>query len=34
MTERLYGSIKKEEIYMVGNDPDEPSAREEIGRDY
>lgn len=34
ITERLYGSIKQEEIYLMGNDPDETSAREEIGRGY
>ena len=32
LTERFYGSIKQEEIYLVGNYPDEISAREEIGR--
>ncbi len=32
ITERFYGSIKQEEIYLVGNYPDELSAREEIGR--
>jgi putative transposase len=32
ITERFYGSIKQEEIYLVGNYPDERSAREEIGR--
>ena len=32
LTERFYGSIKQEEIYRVGNYPDEISAREEIGR--
>ena len=32
ITERFYGSIKQEEIYLVGNYPDEKSAREEIGR--
>lgn len=32
ITERFYGSIKQEEIYLVGNYPDEVSAREEIGR--
>lgn len=30
MTERFYGTIKQEEIYWVGNYPDEPSAREEL----
>lgn len=32
LTERFYGTIKQEEIYLVGNYPDELSAREEIGR--
>jgi len=32
ITERFYGSIKQEEIYLVGNYPDERTAREEIGR--
>ncbi len=32
ITERFYGTIKQEEIYRVGNYPDERSAREEIGR--
>ncbi len=32
VTERFYGSIKQEEIYLVGNYPDEITAREEIGR--
>ena len=32
ITERFYGSIKQEEIYVVGNYPDEISAREEIGQ--
>jgi putative transposase len=32
LTERFYGSIKQEEIYLVGNYPDQISAREEIGR--
>lgn len=32
ITERFYGSIKQEEIYLVGNYPDEVSAREEISR--
>ncbi len=32
ITERFYGTIKQEEIYLVGNYPDEQSAREEIGR--
>lgn len=31
-TERFYGTVKQEEIYLVGNYPDETSAREEIGR--
>ena len=32
ITERFYGTVKQEEIYLVGNYPDELSAREEIGR--
>lgn len=32
ITERFYGTIKQEEIYLVGSYPDEISAREEIGR--
>lgn len=32
ITERFYGTIKQEEIYLVGSYPDERSAREEIGR--
>jgi putative transposase len=32
ITERFYGTIKQEEIYLVGNYPDERSAWEEIGR--
>ena len=32
LTERFYGTIKQEEIYLVGNYPDEVSAKEEIGR--
>lgn len=32
ITERFYGTIKQEEVYLVGNYPDEQSAREEIGR--
>jgi putative transposase len=32
LTERFYGSIKQEEIYLVGNYLDEISAQEEIGR--
>lgn len=32
ITERFYGTVKQEEIYLVGNYPDEMSAREEIGR--
>lgn len=32
LTERFYGTIKQEEIYLVGNYPDEISAREEISR--
>lgn len=31
-TERFYGTIKQEEIYLVGNYPDEQSANEEIGK--
>lgn len=31
LTERFYGTVKQEEIYLVGNYPDERSAREEIG---
>ncbi|MGZ8497137.1 MAG: hypothetical protein ACXW5W_01900 [Candidatus Binatia bacterium] len=31
LTERSCGSIKQEEIYLVGNYPDEISAREELG---
>jgi len=32
LTERFYGTIKQEEIYLVGNYPDEISAKAEIGR--
>lgn len=32
ITERFYGTVKQEEIYLVGNYLDERSAREEIGR--
>ena len=32
LTERFYGTVKQEEIYLVGNYPDEQSGREEIGR--
>lgn len=32
LTERFYGTIKQEEIYVVGNYPDAISAKEEIGR--
>jgi putative transposase len=32
LTERFYGTVKQEEIYLVGNYPDEISAREEISR--
>lgn len=32
ITERFYGTLKQEELYLVGNYPDELSAREEIGR--
>lgn len=31
-TERFFGTIKQEEIYLVGSYPDEISAREEITR--
>jgi putative transposase len=31
LTERFYGTVKPEEIYLVGNYPDEISAREELG---
>ena len=31
LTERFYGTVKQEEIYLVGNYPDELSAREELG---
>lgn len=31
LTERFYGTVKQEEIYLVGNYPDEISAREELG---
>jgi putative transposase len=31
ITERFYGSLKQEEVYVVGNYPDARSAREEIG---
>ena len=34
LTERFDGSLKQEEAYVVGNDPDEHSAHEEIGQDY
>ncbi len=30
--ERFFGTIKQEEAYLVGNYPDETSAREELGR--
>tara|TARA_B100001059_G_C17575308_1_gene447102 strand:+ start:229 stop:705 length:477 start_codon:yes stop_codon:yes gene_type:complete len=33
ITERFYGTIKQEEIFVVGSYPDETSAREEI-EDY
>jgi len=32
ITERFYGTVKQQEIYLVGNYPDELSAGEEIGR--
>lgn len=32
ITERFYGTIKQEEIYLVGQYPDEQSAREEVGQ--
>jgi putative transposase len=32
LTERFYGTVKQEEIYLVGNYPDETSARDEIRR--
>jgi transposase InsO family protein len=32
LTERFYGTVKQEEIYLVGNYPDEISAKEEICR--
>lgn len=32
LTERFYGTVKQEEIYLVGNYPDETSAREEVAR--
>jgi putative transposase len=32
LTERFYGTIKQEEIYLVGNYPDEISAKDEIRR--
>jgi putative transposase len=32
LTERFYATVKQEEIYLVGNYPDEQSAREELGR--
>jgi len=32
ITERFYGTIKQEEIYLVGSYPDLVSARQEIGR--
>lgn len=31
-TERFFGTVKQEEIYVMGNYPDELTAREEIGR--
>jgi len=32
ITERHYGTIKQEEIYLVGNYPDETTARRELGK--
>lgn len=32
LTERFFGTAKQEEIYVVGNYPDERSAHEEIGK--
>jgi putative transposase len=32
LTERFYGTLKQEEIYLVGNYPDQRSAKEELGR--
>lgn len=32
ITERLFGTVKQEEIYLVGSYPDEQSGWEEIGR--
>lgn len=32
ITERFYGSLKQEEVYVVGNYPDERSAHVEIGQ--
>jgi putative transposase len=32
LTERFFGSLKQEEVYIVGSYPDERSARDEIGR--
>ena len=32
ITERFYGTIKQEEVYLVGNYPDVVSARQELGR--
>jgi len=32
LTERFYGTVKQEEIYLVENYPDAQSAREELGR--
>ena len=31
LSERFYGTVKQEEIYLVGNYPDERSSREELG---
>jgi transposase InsO family protein len=32
ITERFYGSLKQEEVYVVGNYPDETAAHQEIGQ--
>ena len=32
ITERFYGSLKQEEVYIVGNYPDERAAHQEIGQ--
>ena len=31
LTERFFGSVQQEEIYIVGSDPDEHSARHDLG---